>query len=206
MKSLIHSLVPLFLIACGVDEVRLGEREQEVDDGDAKNDPGQPLDAADPETHCGFDDPLDGGAVDCPDEDIGVGGHGTTLLRRGGFEGERTAEFEAPGIDTQCYGNSVAVYDIANCRAGSLCSNDCETSQECGFSPENAAELRGKCIHRGDESRCTLPCKNDTDCIEGMHCAETDFGRSCLLTETPWTAECADDFTDPAVPGGAAGL
>lgn len=198
MKSLIHSLVPLFLIACSVDEVRFGAREQEVDDEDDTTYPGQPTDAADTGIDCGVDNPFDGGAGECPE--TGVGGYGVTELRRGGFVGERTEEFETPGLDAACAGNSLAVIDVASCRAGSLCSYDCETSQECGFWSGTGPDLRGKCIHRDNESRCTLPCTKDTDCIAGMHCAATDFGKSCLLTETPWTAECADDF--PGVGGG----
>lgn len=115
-------------------------------------------------------------------------------FRRGGFVGQRTAEVAIPGIDPGCTSSHlVSVYDEAGCRAGSLCGVPC--AGPCGWA-ECASRPSGTNL-------CVVRCDVDADCAPLMICEETQLGRICLLSETPWTAECAPLFDATDGIGGA---
>ena len=187
-RFLLGSLVPLSFFACSVEELRWPNDEPGRSDAGAGGD--------------GVGGAAVGGASwNAGGSFTGAGGV-YVAVRRGGFEGERTAEVDTPGFDFFCPStNAIAVYDEARCLAASLCSVPCTDQLRCFFAPP--VNQLGACISNGTSNRCVLTCETDDDCVESMSCEATAFGEICLLTETPWTAECAADFQATGGFGGA---
>lgn len=138
---------------------------------------------------------------------LGAGGEGVSPLRRGGYAGGfltvmGMAEGDDFGSDdpacSELGGIGLFAYDIATCRAGSICAMPCVTDAGCyGHGVDAAGEpfvVSGVCRPTLGQLRCQYPCEVDADCPGQTICDETGSGRFCLVPDIPYAPGCTESF------------
>ncbi len=135
----------------------------------------------------------------------------TLPLVRGGFAGGLSTTLtygtELDWVsDPGCDGLSLSSAEAESCVAGSVCAALCAgAGDSVAYEFEGrvlAAECRNIVKEPGwfyegpDPYVAVIPCDSDVDCGPGLICAPvaTDYGKMCLIPETPFAPQCTDEY------------